>query len=228
MVPFCEIALMAVLPVEVLFEGYSNKLCKWPPFVDGSSAADSCNKRLLGGHSHGREPTEDRIKGNGAQWSEHAPRHRKSAFVMPQVGFFKMCLHECANTHVKEQLQHKVPNVVLDIINRIRTGVCRRSVGPVHCQAIPFAERGASASAGPNSTKPRQTENQKRRQKQKNTETRCETNHYLRTRRCGAGECAVLALRNTCKASTRLSHAASKQWSRMNSEPNECACSDLK
>ena len=47
-----------------------------PPLVDGRSAADSCNKQRVGGHSHDGEPAEARTKGNGTEWSIHQENER--------------------------------------------------------------------------------------------------------------------------------------------------------
>ena len=74
-----------------------------------------------------------------------------------------------------------------------------------------FCKREASALTEPNITNQRSNGRTETETETDHKENRYETDRQLLTRLCGAGQCAVLALRNTCKASSSLSQGANNE-----------------
>ena len=134
-------------------------------FEDGSSVADPRSQQSLGGHSHDTEPLETLTKGNGAEVfigtmnlrfvTQYIQSKMTRKCDSPQVDFTKICLHEYANVLMKEQLQHRVPNVVfVKSTESEEVSVDEVSDPSIANQYLPL-EKGASASAEPNSTEQR-------------------------------------------------------------------------
>ena len=170
------------------------------------------------------------LKATVPKWSEpqdnepllchivHQAQSDKKARFLSQVNFIKRCLHECANVLMTKKSQHGVQHIVFVIFIGIRRGEqgratrSGRSVWCLHCQtkhsAVEVRLHPLSQTQHINA----QVEEQKRRQRQT-------------TKRHGA-RCAVLALRDTCKASSRLSHGANNEVNRTKVASNECVCFD--